>query len=176
MVIWIIGMHGSGKTTIGRALDGELRKDYQNVIFMNGGDLRAIMGDNLGHNVEDRLVSAGRISRLCKYLGEEGMHVICAVQSPFHSTQEWNRSEIKGYFEVYLRASFPTLLRRDHENLYRQALQGSIHNVVGIDIEFVPPQHADLIIENDKDLEDVAPLVHQIKSRLPLSVAEPADR
>ena len=176
MVIWIIGMHGSGKTTVGRALYQELRQAHQNVIFLNGGDIRAIMGDDLGHGVEDRLISAGRVSRLCRYLSAEGMHVICAVQSPFHTTQEWNREHINDYFEIYLRTSFETRLRRDHQNLYRQALHGTVRNVVGVDIEFVPPAHSDLVIDNDQDLDDVTPLVHLIKGRLPLPVTAPAGR
>ena len=168
MVIWIIGMHGSGKTTIARALYEDLRRDRQNIIFLNGGDVRAIMGGDLGHSVEDRLISAGRVSRLCRYLSAEGMDVICAVQSPFHTTQEWNRANITDYFEVYLRASFETRLRRDRQNLYRQALHGSVRNVVGVDIEFVPPARSDLVIDNDADLDDVTPLVRSIRSRLPL--------
>jgi adenylylsulfate kinase len=176
MVVWIIGMHGSGKTTIGRALYQQLRKDHQNVIFMNGGDLRAIIGDDLGHDVEDRLIGAGRISRLCRFLSAEGMHVICAVQSPFHTTQAWNREHISDYFEVYLRTSFETRVRRDHQNLYRQALRGAVRNVVGVDIEFVPPAHSDLVIDNDQDLDDVTPLVELIKGRLPLPATTPAGR
>lgn len=161
-------MHGSGKTTVGRALYQELRRERQNVIFLNGGDVRAVIGDDLGHGVEDRLISAGRVSRLCRYLSAEGMHVICAVQSPFHATQEWNREHIHDYFEIYLRTSFETRLRRDHQNLYRQALHGTVRNVVGVDIEFVPPAHSDLVIDNDQDLDDVTSLVELIKGRLPL--------
>lgn len=176
MVIWIIGMHGSGKTTVGRALYQELRREHQNVIFLNGGDIRAIMGDDLGHGVEDRLISAGRVSRLCRYLSGEGMHVICAVQSPFRETQAWNRQHINDYFEIYLRTSFETRLRRDHQNLYRQALHGTVRNVVGVDIEFVPPAHSDLVIDNDQDVDDVTPLIGLIKSRLPLTVSASAGR
>jgi len=169
MVIWIIGMYGAGKTTLGTALYRSLKAERKNVVFINGGDIRAIMGNDLGHTVEERLVNAGRISRLCKYLSDEGLHVICAVQSLFHSTQQWNRQNIPEYFEVFLDASFDTLLRRDQKNLYRQALRGSQHNVVGVDIEFVRPLSPDLVIDNNRDRDDVTPLVDLIRSKVSFS-------
>lgn len=169
MVIWIIGMYGAGKTTLGTALHQSLKAEQKNVVFINGGDIRAIMGNDLGHTVEERLVNAGRISRLCKYISDEGIHVICAVQSLFHSTQQWNRQNIPDYFEVFLDASFDTLLRRDHKNLYRQALRGLQNNVVGVDIEFVRPLHPDLVIDNNLDRDDVTPLVDLVRSRVSFS-------
>ncbi len=169
MVVWIVGMYAAGKTTVGDALYHTLKKESRNVVFINGGDIRSIMGHDLGHSMEERLVNAGRSSRLCKYLNDEDIHVICAFQSLFHSTQEWNRANISDYFEVFLDVSFDTLLKRDHKNLYRRALSGSLSNVVGVDLEFVPPQNPDLVLDNNEDLEDVTALVEMIRSRLSFS-------
>jgi adenylylsulfate kinase-like enzyme len=65
-----------------------------------------------------------------------------------------------------------TLVERDIKNLYAPALRGEIKDVVGVDIPFPDPPHADLIIDNDNYLENLTPLVDQVLS-LP-AVAEVA--
>ena len=64
MVIWIIGLAGAGKTTIGREVYHRIKRQKPNVIFLDGDDVRAIMGNDLGHTIEEREVNAWRISVL----------------------------------------------------------------------------------------------------------------
>jgi adenylylsulfate kinase-like enzyme len=74
------------------------------------------------------------------------------------SVRDWNRANIPGYFEIYLRAPLDILVKRDQKNLYSRALKGELSNVVGIDIAAEEPKNPDMLIDNDgsERLEKIA--------------------
>ena len=47
MVIWIIGLPGSGKTTIGKHLYERVNISHSNCVFIDGDDIRKIMMNDL---------------------------------------------------------------------------------------------------------------------------------
>lgn len=161
MVIWLVGMSGAGKTVLGREVFDYYKSRYANTIFLDGDTFRSIMGDDVGHTLEDRKKNAGRICRMCKFLDSQGIHVVCAILSIFQESREWMRENIQDYFEVYIKVSFDTLLERDSKGLYNKALKGEIVNVVGVDIKFSEPVKPDMMIENegDRTAEDVAKII-----------------
>ena len=155
MVLWLIGMSGSGKTVLGRYIYKKLKPEYSNLLFLDGDVLREIMGNDLGHTLGDRKKNADRITKLCKYLSSHGINVIFAVLSLFHESQKWNRDNIRNYYEVYIESDFDILVERDAKGLYKKAMAGEIKNVVGVDIPFKPPLKPDLTIKNDSSLEEL---------------------
>ncbi len=170
MVTWLIGMSGSGKTTLGKYLYEKLRPGHKNLVFLDGDIIRKIMGNDLGHTIEDRKRNAHRITRLCKFLDSQGIDVICAVLSIFPESHEWNRANIKDYYEVYIEVPFDTLVQRDAKGYYKKALKGELSNVVGIDIKFPPPKNPDMVIKNTGSIEELNrsgdKLLNIIKERL----------
>ena len=58
MVIWIIGLSGSGKTTIGKLIYKSLLKKRKNTVFLDGDEMRAVWGNDLGHKLEGRKENA----------------------------------------------------------------------------------------------------------------------
>ena len=167
-MIWLIGMSASGKTTIGQELCRQIKADHPNTVFLDGDNVRYMMGEDLGHAVEDRRRNAARISRICRFLDSQQIHVVAAVLSIFHEWQDWNRRNFSSYFEIYLRVSLDTLIARDPRGLYERALAREVGNVVGVDIPFPPPKAPDLILDNDHERVDVRPLAGAIRSRLPI--------
>jgi len=158
MVVWLIGMSGAGKTVIGKELYGKLKEQVSNVVFLDGDIFRNIVGDDLGHSIEERKINADRFCRMCKFLDDQDIHVIAAILSIFPESREWNRKNLKKYFEVFIDVPFDELLRRDTKDLYKRALTGEIENVVGVDIQFVPPDNPHLLIrhEDDRSVKDIA--------------------
>ncbi|HLG29315.1 MAG TPA: adenylyl-sulfate kinase [Candidatus Brocadiales bacterium] len=158
MVIWLIGLAGAGKTAIGWEVYTQLKKEGQNVVFLDGDHVRMIMGDDLGHTVEDREINAWRICRLCRHLDAQGIDVICSILSLFPETRQWNRERYSQYFEVYIDVPMEVLSKRDQKGLYSAAQSGTIKNVVGFDIPFDPPRSPDMVINNSSF--DVSPKCH----------------
>jgi len=158
MVILLVGMYASGKSTLAEEIRGILEKKNNNVLVLNGGDIRQIMGGDLSYTVEDRKRNAERISRICKYLSDQGMVVICAMLSIFEETRKWNRDNIDHYYEVFIDVSLKNLLLRDKKHLYRKALNGEEDPVVGVDIEFIKPVKPNIVIDNNQPRESLAEL------------------
>ena len=144
-VYWLTGLSGAGKTTIGKLLYQKLRAQQDNVVFLDGDQLRQVFGDDLGYTPEQRLKSAMRNARLCKLLFDQGLDVVCCTISMFDSVRDWNRTHIPGYCEIYVKASMETLRRRDQKGLYSQGE----NDVAGVHFAIEVPKAPDLILCND---------------------------
>lgn len=97
----------------------------------------------MGYSKEDRLKSATRNSRLCKLLSDQGIDVICCTISMFDTIREWNRQNIKNYFEIYLDVSLETLKNR--KNIYIE----NNNDVVGINVLGEIPKNPDIVLDNN---------------------------
>jgi adenylylsulfate kinase-like enzyme/phosphohistidine swiveling domain-containing protein len=160
-VFWITGLSGAGKTTLGRELRSRLQAAGGQVTLLDGDALRAAIAEDLNHNASDRRRSAMRNARLCRLLAEQGADVVCATISLFHEVQRWNRENIPGYREIYLRVPLDVLRRRDSKGLYASAHNGDAQDVVGLDVPAEVPEAPDLVLDNYGTL-DVATAVDRI--------------
>ncbi|ANY68226.1 adenylyl-sulfate kinase [Paenibacillus sp. BIHB 4019] len=148
-VYWITGLAGSGKTTIGKQVYTRLKAQSDAVVFLDGDMLREAFGHDLGYSIADRYASAMRNARMCRMLALQGLDVVCATISMFHSCRAWNKANISHYYEIYLRVSKDTLITRNQKELYTGALNGQVQEVVGMDMDFEEPSQPDLIVVNE---------------------------
>lgn len=147
-LIWITGLAGSGKTTIGKAVYETLKKKYVNTVFLDGDHFREITGQLSSHTREGRMIVAMQIARMCKFLTDQKINVVCSTISLFKEVHEFNRANNSKYCEVYIHCDMDELMRRDQKQLYTKALKKEIENVVGVDIAFDKPANCDLEIDN----------------------------
>ena len=142
MIIWVTGLSGSGKTTIGNLIYREWKSRSPNTVLVDGDDVRrlfALDDDNLRYTEDARRDVAHRMVDFCAWLDGQGINAVCCTISLFPEIHERNRVLFEEYFEVYIEVPMETLYRRDNKNLYERALNGDEKNVVGIDIPFTPP-------------------------------------
>lgn len=152
MVIWLTGMSGSGKTTLCTAMHAVLKPRLKQLVKLDGDEIRAAFGDDLTHAESDRVRQINRIQRIAKILADQGMVVLVAALYAHPELLAWNRKNLPGYFEVYLKATVGFLGTRDPKGLYRKAQNGELRDLVGVDIPWNEPQQPDLVIdaENSK--------------------------
>lgn len=105
MITWVLGLSGSGKTTVGNALFASIKCDVANTVFIDGDEIREVFKHNRGnapYSIEGRRQNAERIQALCKWLDNQGINVVCCILSIFEESREWNRQNYSDYFEVFV--------------------------------------------------------------------------
>lgn len=160
MIVWLIGRSGAGKTEVGTRLYRRVKARHPETVFLDGDVLREVLGRELGYSPEDRYISEERTSRLCRLLGQQGIHVICAKLSNSPELRAWNREHIPDYREVYLRVPTAVLEERDPKGLYAQFRRGELSQMVGLDIPFHEPAAPTLALDGwgrtpDELVEDI---------------------
>ena len=140
MVIWIIGLSGSGKTYLAK----EIFKKYKGKKILIDGDIvRKYITYNLKYTKADRKKNSLLISDLCKFLEIQGFTVVCSILSIFRNHQKLNRIKFNDYFQIFLNTKISQLKKRNNKNIYSHS------NVVGKKINFPFPYKNDLIIQNN---------------------------
>ena len=170
MVVWIIGLSGSGKTTLSGQVVAEARQRGRKVVLLDGDRVRELFGNDLGHDLAGRRANADRICRLCGFLDEQGVDVVCAILSLFPESRTWCRENLSSYYEVFIDAPLDQLMERDAKGIYGRYLRGEIRDVAGLDLDFPRPDTADLVIVNSGSpqvlLDHATPLVDHLCARL----------
>ena len=162
MVVWLIGLSASGKTTMGTRLYELLKPKLPNLVLLDGDQVRQMLGNDLGHSLEDRRRNADRICKMGAFLDRQGIHVITCILSIFPESRAWNRENLEDYYEIYVRVPLDKLRKRETKGIYRRFDAGEISGVAGLDLPFAEPESPDLIVDNSKDRGSVDPLVRSI--------------
>lgn len=125
MVIWLIGISGSGKTTIGKKLYLHLKKKIKNLIFLDGDLFRELMNNDVGYSKKDRDKNAERMIKFAEYILNQNINIIFAANLTSSKYRNLAKKKFKkNYFEVYIETSLDNLIKyRDYKNLYKDALK-----------------------------------------------------
>ena len=145
MVLWLMGISGAGKTTIGRQLQQYMNdKDVKNYLI-DGDEIRALYDNDLGFSVIEREQNIKRIIGMAYVLDKCGITVIVCNISPFERLRNLARGKIKGYNEIFLKRDYIQSSQADVKGVYRENIGKT--ELIGKDIQFDEPQHPDLVID-----------------------------
>lgn len=150
-VVWMTGIPGSGKTTLALLLKDYCQKRSIPADILDGDELRKTLSSDLGFSEKDRKEHNRRVIIVAKLLAKNGITVIVPLISPYQETREYARQEIKNFFEVWIKASVDTCIKRDPKGLYKKALAGEITNLTGLQAPYEEPKNPELMLETEKN-------------------------
>jgi adenylylsulfate kinase len=153
VVIWLVGLSGSGKSTIAQALEEKLHNDGYLTTLLDGDNVRSGLNKNLTFSEEDRLENQRRVAEVAKLFLNCGIITICSFISPTEEVRQMITTVIgeDDYLEVFVECSFEECARRDVKGLYKKALNGEIKNFTGLDAPFEAPKNPWLKVNTERE-------------------------
>lgn len=172
MVCWITGLSGAGKSTLANEVTARLRASGKTVVMLDGDDLREVFGavaaNAENHGREGRLALAMQYAHLCRVIASQGLTVVIATISLFREVHAWNRENLPGYFEVYLKVPMEELRRRDPKGIYRRFDAGELTDVAGLDLPIDEPEAADWVV-GFSSVQTVDVMAGELMSRMKMN-------
>ena len=144
------GLPGSGKTTIARELEPELKRCGWCAEVLDGDEIRQNLSKGLGFGREDRETHLKRVTYVAKLLSRNGVAVIAAFISPYRNIREYARKETTNFIEVYVKCSVEACAKRDPKGLYKKAFSGQIKDLTGPQDLYEEPLQPDLVIDTER--------------------------
>jgi 3',5'-nucleoside bisphosphate phosphatase len=169
LCVWLTGLSGSGKSTIGRLAAGELRDLGHRVEMLDGDDMRQNLCAGLGFSREDRDANVRRIAWVADLLARNGVVTFVAAVSPYRGARDEARARMgERFLEVHVRASVEECERRDVKGLYGKARTGEIEAFTGVSDPYEEPQAPELLLDTEQETpaESAARLIALIEERL----------
>ena len=169
LCVWLTGLSGSGKSTIGRLVAGELRDRGHRVEMLDGDDMRQNLCAGLGFSREDRDVNVRRIAWVADLLARNGVVTFVAAVSPYRRARDEARARMgERFVEVHVRASVEACEQRDVKGLYEKARTGEIQAFTGVSDPYEEPLSPELLLDTEQETpaESAAKLIALIEERL----------
>jgi adenylylsulfate kinase len=151
VILWMTGLSGSGKSTIGVMLEQMLLQAKKHAYRLDGDNIRMGLNRNLGFSAEDRTENIRRIGEVAKLFADAGVIAIASFISPYRKDRDAVRANSgPGEFvEVYIKASVAAAEQRDPKGLYKKARAGEIKGFTGIDDPYEAPEKAELVVDTE---------------------------
>jgi adenylyl-sulfate kinase len=149
-VIWLTGLSGSGKSTIGYNLEKRLVSMGRAAYVLDGDNVRHGLNSDLGFSPEDRDENIRRVGEAAALFADAGIFAIAGFISPY--TDGRNRARERSgaaFIEVYLDVPVAVCEARDPKGLYRKARAGEITNFTGVNAPYEAPSDPELRLDTD---------------------------
>jgi adenylylsulfate kinase len=165
-VIWLTGISGSGKTTIGIRLQAELEKRYERIEFIDGDIVRNFFENDLGYVRSERIMNVKRIAFAAMLVAKNNTPVIVANIAPYYEVRDFIRKHIPNYIQVYLDSSQEKVVERDVKGHYARFQNFEMENMIGLDDAYDIPRCPDLVVNTDcesvqESLDDVLEMLRE---------------
>ncbi|XP_048843444.1 bifunctional 3'-phosphoadenosine 5'-phosphosulfate synthase 2b [Brienomyrus brachyistius] len=149
--VWLTGLSGAGKTTVGFALEEYLVSHGIPCYSLDGDNIRHGLNKNLGFTSADREENVRRIAEVARLFADAGLVCITSFISPFTKDREEARkihvNARLPFFEVFVNAPLEVCESRDVKGLYKKARAGEIKGFTGIDSDYERPEAPELVLK-----------------------------
>ena len=177
-VVWFTGLSGCGKSTVANLVDQQLHAAGIHSFLLDGDNIRHGLNASperleadygaafasrfgLGFSAQDRCENIRHIGAVAELFASAGLVTLVAFVSPYRADRDrarrWveQQGNVGDFIEVLVDAPLSVCESRDPKGLYRQAREGKLTGLTGIDAPYEPPESPELVLasaENPADL------------------------
>jgi adenylylsulfate kinase len=165
--LWFIGRPASGKSTLAKQVEEQLRDWEIPVENLDGDEVRQNLHPDLGFSREERGLNNRRTAFVCKLLNRNNIATVTAMITPFRDAQQQAREIVEesgDFVLIYVKCPVEVAAERDPKGLYEKAKAGKIEKFTGINHPFQEPLSPDIVV--DTETSDVDESVDHIISQL----------
>lgn len=148
--LWFMGRPASGKSTIAKRIEGNLREWSIPVENLDGDEVRQNLHPDLGFTRGERALNNRRTAFVCKLLNRNGIASVTAMITPFRESQQQARDiieESSTFVLIYVKCPVEVAAERDPKGLYAKAQAGNIENFTGINHPFQEPLNPEIVVD-----------------------------
>ncbi len=154
VTVWMTGLSGSGKSTVGCALEQMLLGMGLRAYRLDGDNVRHGLNSDLGFTADDREENIRRIGEVARLFADSCAVVVVSFISPYRADRAKARRLHEdaglGFVEVYVKVSLEVAEERDPKGLYKKARAGEIKGFTGIDDPYEEPVGAEVVVDTDE--------------------------
>lgn len=157
-VLWLTGLSGSGKSTIGHRVERKLIERGAFAYVLDGDNIRHGLNSDLGFAPEDRIENIRRIGEVARLFADAGALVLSAFISPYRQ----DRDRVRGlmgpgqFIEVFVDTPLEICEARDPKGLYKKARAGEISGFTGLDAPYEVPRDPEVHLQTENLTVDEA--------------------
>jgi adenylyl-sulfate kinase len=151
-VVWLTGLSGAGKSTIGVRVAAELERRGLLVDSLDGDVVRTHLSAGLGFSKEDRDTNIHRIGWVASRLARTGAAVVVSAISPYEDARSVARrlvEENASFVLVHVATGVDECARRDTKGLYAKAFAGELKEFTGVNDPYEEPAEPELRIDTE---------------------------
>jgi adenylyl-sulfate kinase len=152
LVIWLTGLSGAGKTTIGTELERQLFQAGRHTYLLDGDNLRRGLCQDLGFGPEARRENIRRAGEVAALFADAGCIAIAAFISPYREDRERIRRTLPAgrFIEVFVNAPLEVCEKRDVKGLYARARANQLKEFTGVSSGYEAPLHPEIELRTDR--------------------------
>ena len=154
--IWVTGLPASGKSTLVASLKAQLADRGVDVAVLESDVLRKVLTPEPRYDEKEREAFYRQMVYIGTLLTQHGVSVIFDATANRRQYREWARERITRFIEVYVDCPLETCMARDPKGIYREAAANGENTVPGLQSNYEPPDHPDVLVRGDQELPDAA--------------------
>lgn len=163
--VLLTGLTGSGKTTIGQAVERKLFDQGRAVAMIDGERVRRGLSRDLGYTADDRSENLRRSGHLAHTLNDAGLICIASYVAPVEDVRQKVGKLIGAdrFLVVHVATPIELCRERDRKGQYQKADAGELRNFPGVTADYEAPPNPDLVVNAaDQSIDQCADAVIEL--------------